>query len=1008
MKTSALTPIIALLILTATVHDVYSQKSIASPDTLLKVRIPQENAAPGFSGLLKKRSGESDASAGSISVNEDPYYTAMTPAQLVQEAFITGCLTASNVKFGYYRQVNSSWVWFNHSWGNVANRQMGYFKKNGSGFPIDEGLILTTGTVSSAMGPNNMENMSQLMVYGATDPDLTNISGQPMNDASVLEFDFVPAGNTMEFKYVFSSEEYLEYVNTAFNDAFGFFLSGPGINGPYHNSAVNLALLPNGDPVTINTIHPSGTNIIGQNYLAQNDEYYIDNPIGSLTYQYDGGTVVLTATYPVIPCQTYHIKLSVADAYDQEFDGAVFLAAKSFNSGNLILKNYGNSIEGLNNVFEGCTGSFRIERSDPDVSKDLELYLELSGTCTNGVDIKTTDDQPFPSTVIIPANVQYVDIPYYAVTDGIPDNGETLIISILTTCPCVANLAYVSETINIHEQFSISSVVATDAICHDQSNGTLTVNCTGGSGYYQYSINNGVTWQNSNIISNLAPGTYTVKVRDVGSCLNMVTGTASIGNPPAIVANAGSNVTICSGQSTQLNGSGGALYSWSPATGLSATNIANPVANPSSTTIYTLTVTNAAGLCPSTANVTVFVNPSPVATISPAIPEICKGSSVTLTAGGGTSYSWNPGGATTASITVSPAISTNYTVTATASNGCSNQQSVLVVVKDTPLTFNITGGGTICSSSTGTPVGLSGSQTGVLYQLKLNGNNTGSPVSGTGSAISFGNQTAAGTYTVVATNTSTSCTSNMTGSVTIIVNTTPAAPTIGTITQPTCTVATGSVQLNGLPTGTWTINPGAITGSGTSYTITGLTSGTYNFTVTNSLGCTSAASANAVINSQPATPAAPVLTSIVQPTCSLATGSVTLTGLPAGSWVIDPGAIAGSGTSKTITGLASGTYYFTVTNAVGCISPTSAAALINVQPVTPSVPVVGTITQPTCSTATGSVVLSGLPSGNWILNPGGITGNTTTKTITNLTPGTYSYTVTNADGCTSGATTPIT
>ncbi|MDP3358523.1 MAG: GEVED domain-containing protein [Lutibacter sp.] len=90
----------------------------------------------------------------------------------------------------------------------------------------------------------------------------------------------------------------------------------------------------------------------------------------------------------------------------------------------------------------------------------------------------------------------------------------------------------------------------------------------------------------------------------------------------------------------------------------------------------------------------------------------------------------------------------------------------------------------------------------------------------------------------------------------ITINAIPATPTVGTITQPTCSLATGSVVLNGLPaSGTWTLtrSPGAITstGTGTSTTISGLATGTYNFTVTNASGCTSYASANVVINSQP-------------------------------------------------------------------------------------------------------------------------------------------------------------
>ena len=88
----------------------------------------------------------------------------------------------------------------------------------------------------------------------------------------------------------------------------------------------------------------------------------------------------------------------------------------------------------------------------------------------------------------------------------------------------------------------------------------------------------------------------------------------------------------------------------------------------------------------------------------------------------------------------------------------------------------------------------------------------------------------------------------------LTVGTIPSAPTLGTITQPTCTVATGSVDLSGLPTGNWTINPGSISGSGSSITISGLVAGTYNFTVTNSGGCISPASGNVVITAQSATP----------------------------------------------------------------------------------------------------------------------------------------------------------
>src|SRR4029078_7487831 len=95
-------------------------------------------------------------------------------------------------------------------------------------------------------------------------------------------------------------------------------------------------------------------------------------------------------------------------------------------------------------------------------------------------------------------------------------------------------------------------------------------------------------------------------------------------------------------------------------------------------------------------------------------------------------------------------------------------------------------------------------------------------------------------------------------------------------------------------------------------------------------------------------------------------------------------------TTGAFTGVAPGTYNVTVQNAAGCVSAATVAT-INGAPAAPPAPTVGAITQPTCTVATGSVDLSGLPAGNWTINPGGITGNTATTTINNLAPGTYNF-----------------
>ncbi len=244
----------------------------------------------------------------------------------------------------------------------------------------------------------------------------------------------------------------------------------------------------------------------------------------------------------------------------------------------------------------------------------------------------------------------------------------------------------------------------------------------------------------------------------------------------------------------------------------------------------------------------------------------------------------------------------------------------------------------------------------------------------------------------------------------------PDPPKVGDITQPTCDVSTGSVILEGLPsTGTWTLTrwPDGVstTGTGTTVKLSGIAPGTYTFTVTNDRNCPSSPSGQVIIEAFTANPTPPVVASVIQPTCTISTGSVVLAGLPsAGTWTLIryPGGITlqGTGTSITLTGLGHGTYYFTVTNASGCTSGASADIAINSQPVTPGRPVPGPVTNPTCQVPSGSVVINGLPgTGTWILTrfPGSITttGTGTSTTVSGLGQGTYNFTVTNQQGCVS-------
>jgi len=159
-----------------------------------------------------------------ITVNQ-----ATTTAQvraLVEDVLLGSCVTVSNVN--YIGPASAA----------------GTFNKNGSTFPMQSGILLTTGSANTAIGPDN-DNDAGVDQGRVGDANLTTLAGTTTYDGVILEFDFVPEDDTLKFDYIFASEEYPEWVGSQYNDVFGFFISGPGITGPFINGARNIALIPN-------------------------------------------------------------------------------------------------------------------------------------------------------------------------------------------------------------------------------------------------------------------------------------------------------------------------------------------------------------------------------------------------------------------------------------------------------------------------------------------------------------------------------------------------------------------------------------------------------------------------------------------------------------------------------------------------------------------------------------------------------------------------------------------
>jgi gliding motility-associated-like protein len=316
----------------------------------------------------------------------------------------------------------------------------GTFENGATSINFDRGVILSTGNIANATGPNNAPNRSTNFFSFVGDADLAMISNAALRDVAVLEFDFTPTSEQITFRYVFASEEYCEYVNSVYNDVFGFFLSGPGINGPFSNNAVNIAQLTNGTVVAINNVnHLSNSafyvsNIPPGQPNCNNTGHPLAGPPATLDCQFDGFTVVLTATANVIPCETYHIKLAIADVGDNIFDSAVFLEESSFGFDGLVAVDIEGSVPDTNLVYEGCTaGCFVFTRTGGDLSQDVivQYYIDSLSTATPGVDYV-----PLPDTIIIPAGMESICVPIYALADTLTEGPESIILYVENSCSC--------------------------------------------------------------------------------------------------------------------------------------------------------------------------------------------------------------------------------------------------------------------------------------------------------------------------------------------------------------------------------------------------------------------------------------------------------------------------------------------------------------------------------------------------------------------------------------------
>lgn len=438
-------------------------------------------------------------SAGEISVTPG-----VAPSTLIRDVLIGGqCFDVTNVQ--YHGQPT----------------QIGTFSNGQSNIGFSDGVVMATGNANVCLGPNTEDDADQGWGNYTPDTDLGILSaGGETYDMAYLEFDFRPTQSSVSFDFVFASEEYCEYVGSPFNDAFGFFISGPGISGPF-NGAENIALVPSTNTyVAINNV----------NHLS-NSAYFVNNTPATGTLcgqngstspvvnqiQFDGYTRKITVRANLQTCKTYHIKLKIADVADGIFDSAVFLKAGSFNAGsNASVQWVVDGVANAEEAYENCNNvSLVFRRVGGNLGAPLTVNYTVSGTAASGADYNG-----IPASVTIPAGQQQVIIPVNILADALPENPETIRVMLANLCNC----SRPEEVLTILDVLPMQATVANVTIC-DPGSATIGVNVQGGAGPFTYEWSDG---QSDPVITPdvSTDQTYTVTVTD--HCQNTAVASGSV------------------------------------------------------------------------------------------------------------------------------------------------------------------------------------------------------------------------------------------------------------------------------------------------------------------------------------------------------------------------------------------------------------------------------------------------------------------------------------------------
>lgn len=770
----------------------------------------------------------------------------------------------------------------------------GGFIGTASVVPIDTGLILSTGLATSAMPPVQGPTTGQSM--GFPGDTLLSLQADTVQsyDKCVFRFKAIPMSSFMTIRYSFASDEYPEKVCCPDRDQFGIFVSGanpnpiPPLVGATYNY-FNVCLNTNVNPpfrIEMATVNGgvAGPGCFCPPSVPQFPNLYIDNP-NSLTEEFDGLTVNLEAIFPVVPCDTYDIRLAVADIFDDQINSALLIESSSLSSGGYGISSTVTS--GDTFIVEGCSpGQITIDRDARDTAA-TQILLSYGGTAINGIDVTT-----LPTSPSFASQSSTLNIPVNAIPDNTVEGEEDLIVYLLH--PCTGSIMD-STILYIRDELPVEAFPDT-VVCSGSPVQLLAI----GAANFNWSPPTYLNNPNSQApVAEPEDTIIYVVTGTSGNCTN--TDTITIITQPLPDVDAGNDTIVCFGTTGRLKGDieAGVTPSWSPPAGLSSPNVADPLVFTQQSGRYILTAISPEG-CFARDTMIYRVNPRPTMTTNQLV-FVCPGDTAILTAAGVETYVWaaDPSLLDTVGDTVRavPVANTSYSVTGFDSLGCPVQSNVLVRLR-VPPTIVASVPSPICEGDT-----VLGAATGALtYTWLPSAGVAGSPGSTTPLSPS---QTTV--FTVVGIDNN-GCVGTDTASVAVR----PAPSVQATVSaNPVCIGDTVTLQANGGVSYVWSGPVWNASAATTQAVISDTT--VFVLTGSDNIGCTASDTITVHTFSQPS-----ISTGASDSICAgdsivlVASGGVQYSWLPSGT-LSDPASASPTATPATTT-----QYTVTVVNANGC------------------------------------------------------------------------------------------